>query len=143
MPHRAGAFEQRLDASCAENLEAQLQETLAKHIGFSVHCTLDEFEGFIAAYPEAEIIQLQVNYSDWKSPDFREHECIEIARAHGIPVIAMKPVKGGILAAPPQAVKDVLDEAMPDDPYATATLRCLRGGLSAESANPGVFRSHY
>lgn len=96
---------------------------LAKHIGFSAHCTPEELEGFIAAYPEAEIIQLQANYSDWESPEFRERECVEIARTHGIPVIAMEPVKGGILADPPQAVKDILDEAMPDDSYATAALR--------------------
>lgn len=96
---------------------------LAKHIGFSAHCTPDELEGFIAAYPEAEVIQLQANYNDWESPDFRERECVEIARTHGIPVIAMEPVKGGILADPPQSVKDILDETLPDDSYATAALR--------------------
>ena len=32
-------------------------------------------------------------------------------------------MKGGLLADPPQAVKDVLDEAMPNDSYATAALR--------------------
>lgn len=152
------------NCTCKEDLEAQLQETLAtlgidyldvylmhnlggtrtasfekydawefvkgvkerglaKHIGFSAHCTPEELEGFIAAYPEAEIIQLQANYSDWDSPDFRERECVELAHAHGFPVIAMEPVKGGILADPPQAVKDILDEAMPDDSYATAALR--------------------
>lgn len=152
------------NCTCKEDLEAQLQETLAtlgidyldvylmhnlggtrtasfekfdawefvksvkgrglaKHIGFSAHCTPEELEGFIAAYPEAEIIQLQANYSDWDSPDFRERECVELAHAHGFPVIAMEPVKGGILADPPQAVKDILDEAMPNDSYATAALR--------------------
>lgn len=152
------------NCTCKEDLEAQLQETLAtlgidyldvylmhnlggtrtasfekydawefvkgvkerglaKHIGFSAHCTPEELEGFIAAYPEAEIIQLQANYSDWDSPDFRERECVKLAHAHGFPVIAMEPVKGGILADPPQAVKDILDEAMPDDSYATAALR--------------------
>lgn len=106
-----------------EFVKSVKERGLAKHIGFSAHCTPEELEGFIAAYPEAEIIQLQANYSDWDSPDFRERECVELAHARGFPVIAMEPVKGGILADPPQAVKDILDEAMPDDSYATAALR--------------------
>ncbi len=96
---------------------------LAKHIGFSAHCTPEELEDFIAKYPEAEVVQLQVNYLDWDSPSFRERECVEIARAHGLPVVVMEPVKGGLLADPPQAVRDILDEALPNDSYATAALR--------------------
>lgn len=117
---RTASFE-KFDAW--EFVKSVKERGLAKHIGFSAHCTPEELEGFIAAYPEAEIIQLQANYSDWDSPDFRERECVELAYAHGFPVIAMEPVKGGILADPPQAVKDILDEAMPDDSYATAALR--------------------
>ena len=96
---------------------------LAKHIGFSAHCTPEELEKFIADYPEAEMVQLQVNYLDWDSPSFRERECVEIARAHGLPVAVMEPVKGGLLADPSKAVKAILDEAMPNDSYATAALR--------------------
>lgn len=117
---RTASFE-KFDAW--EFVKSVKERGLAKHIGFSAHCTPEELEGFIAAYPEAEIIQLQANYSDWDSPDFRERECVELAHAHCFPVIAMEPVKGGILADPPQAVKDILDEAMPDDSYATAALR--------------------
>lgn len=117
---RTASFE-KFDAW--EFVKSVKERGLAKHIGFSAHCTPEELEGFIAAYPEAEIIQLQANYSDWDSPDFRERECVELAHAHGFPIIAMEPVKGGILADPPQAVKDILDEAMPNDSYATAALR--------------------
>ncbi|MDO4289694.1 MAG: aldo/keto reductase [Eggerthellaceae bacterium] len=106
-----------------EFVKSVKERGLAKHIGFSAHCTPEELEGFIAAYPEAEVIQLQVNYLDWDSPAFRERECVEVARAHGIPVITMEPVKGGLLAEPPQAVRDILDEALPNDSYATAALR--------------------
>lgn len=117
---RTASFE-KFDAW--EFVKSVKERGLAKHIGFSAHCTPEELEGFIAAYPEAEIIQLQANYSDWDSPDFRERECVELAHAHGFSIIAMEPVKGGILADPPQAVKDILDEAMPNDSYATAALR--------------------
>ena len=96
---------------------------LAKHIGFSAHCTPEELEKFIADYPEAEIVQLQVNYLDWDSPSFRERECVEVARAHGLPIVVMEPVKGGLLADPSPAVKEILDERLPNDSYATAALR--------------------
>lgn len=96
---------------------------LAKHIGFSAHCTPEELEGFIASYPEAEVVQLQVNYADYDSATFRERECVEIAVKHGLPVIVMEPLKGGLLADPPASVKEIFDERMPDDSYATAALR--------------------
>ena len=96
---------------------------LARHIGFSAHCTPEELEGFIEKYPEAEIVQLQINYLDWNSPSFRERECVEVANAHGIPIIAMELVKGGLLAEPSPAVRAVLDEAFPADAYAVDALR--------------------
>lgn len=95
---------------------------LAKHIGFSAHCTPEELKSFLQKYPDAELVQLQVNYLDWDSPSFRERECVEIARRHNKPVIAMEPVKGGILADPPTSVREVLDEAFPGDTYAGAAL---------------------
>lgn len=95
---------------------------IAKHIGFSAHCTPEELEGFCKQFPEAEVVQLQVNYLDWDSHSFRERECVEVAKKHGFPVIAMEPVKGGILADPPEAVRVVLDKAFPGDTYAGAAL---------------------
>ena len=110
--NRTAAFE-KYDAW--EFVKSVKARGLARHIGFSAHCTPEELEDLIAAYPEAEVVQLQVNYLDWDSPSFRERECVEVARRHGKPVIVMEPVKGGILADPPQAVKDILDAGMPDD----------------------------
>lgn len=95
---------------------------LAKRIGFSAHCTPEELDGFCRQYPEAEVVQLQINYLDWDSPSFRERECVEVANKYGMPIIAMEPVKGGILADPPQAVREILDAAFPGDTYAGAAL---------------------
>ena len=127
--NRTAAFE-KFDAW--EFVKGVKERGLAKHIGFSAHCTPEELERFIAAYPEAELVQLQVNYLDWDSPSFCERECVEVAAAHGLPVVAMEPVKGGLLADPAPAVRAILDEALPNDSYATAALRF------AASA-PGVF----
>ena len=118
--NRTAAFEKY---DVWEFVKSVKERGLAKHIGFSAHCTPEELEGFIEAYPEAELIQLQVNYLDWDSPSFRERECVEVARAHGKPVVAMEPVKGGLLANPSPSVKKIIDEGLPNDSYATAALR--------------------
>lgn len=118
--------------NCWEFMKGVKKRGLAKHIGFSAHCTPDELRQFIAQYPEAEVVQLQVNYSDWESPFFQERECVQIAHEAGLPVVVMEPLKGGLLANPPAEVKAILDEKMPQDSYATAALRF------AASA-PGVF----
>ncbi len=106
-----------------EFMKSVKERGLAKHIGFSAHCTPEELETFIADYPEAELVQLQVNYLDWDSSSFRERECVEIANKYGKPIVVMEPVKGGLLADPNPEVKAILDEAMPNDSYATAALR--------------------
>ena len=118
--NRTQAFEKH---RAWEFMKSVKERGLAKHIGFSAHCTPEELEKFIADYPDAEVVQLQVNYLDWDSPSFRERECVEIAHAHGLPIIAMEPVKGGLLADPPADVKAILDEYLPDDSPATAALR--------------------
>ena len=115
-----------------EFMKSVKERGLAKHIGFSAHCTPEELEKFIADYPEAELVQLQVNYLDWDSPSFRERECVEVANAHGKPIVVMEPVKGGLLANPSETVRDILDEAFPNNSYATAALRFA-------ASVPGVF----
>lgn len=106
-----------------EFMKSVKERGLARHIGFSAHCTPEELEQFMADYPEAEVVQLQLNYLDWENPSFRERECMEVATKHGVPVIAMEPVKGGLLAQPSEAVRRILDEHLPNDSYASAALR--------------------
>lgn len=110
-----------------EFMRSVKERGLAKHIGFSAHCTPEELEGFLAQYPDAEVVQLQVNYLDWDNPAFRERECLDVARAHGKPVIAMEPVKGGILANPAPAARPILDAAFPGESYAAAALKFAAG----------------
>lgn len=126
---RTASFEK---FGCWEFVKSVKERGLAKHIGFSAHAMPDELESLIKQYPEAELIQLQVNYTDWDNPSFRERECVEVANRYNLPIVTMEPVKGGLLANPPAKVRAILDEAMPDDSYATAALRF------AASA-PGVF----
>ncbi|MBQ9593334.1 MAG: aldo/keto reductase, partial [Lachnospiraceae bacterium] len=39
-----------------------------RHIGFSFHSTPEELEEILIAHPEAEFVQLQINYADWEDP---------------------------------------------------------------------------
>ena len=98
-----------------------------RHLGFSFHAGADELEGILAAHPEAEFVQLQINYADWESPSIQSRRCLEVARAHGKPVIVMEPVKGGLLAAPPADVASVLEAAEPGASCASWAVRFAAG----------------
>ena len=87
---------------------------LIKHVGFSFHSTPEELDAILTAHPETEFVQLQINYADWDYPAVQSRRCYEVARSHGKPVIIMEPVKGGMLANPPESVQKILRDAEPD-----------------------------
>ena len=82
-----------------------------RHIGFSFHSTAEELERIIEAHPEAEFVQLQLNYADWEDPVVQSRRNYEVVRRAGLPIVVMEPVKGGLLADPPASVKAVFDRA--------------------------------
>ena len=98
-------------------------EGLIKHVGFSFHSTPEELEEILNAHPEMEFVQLQINYADWENPAVQSRRCYEVARAHGKPVIIMEPVKGGMLATPPEKVREVFEKAAPDASVASWAVR--------------------
>ena len=117
---------------CWSFAQEKKKEGLVKHVGFSFHSTPEELEEILKAHPEMEFVQLQINYADWEAPEHRSRECYEIARKHGKPVVIMEPVKGGLLATPPESVEKILKEA---DPEASCASWALRFAASHE----GVF----
>ena len=82
-----------------------------RHYGFSFHSTPEELDAILTAHPDAEFVQLQINYADWENPAIQSRGVYEVARKHGKPVIIMEPLKGGLLADPPKEVKEVLQSA--------------------------------
>ena len=96
---------------------------IVKHYGFSIHGTADELDAILTAHPDAEFVQLQINYADWESPAIQSRRCYEIARKHGKPAIVMEPVKGGMLANPPEQVMEILKKAEPDSTPSSWALR--------------------
>lgn len=94
-----------------------------KHVGFSFHSTPEELEEILRAHPEMEFVQLQINYGDWENPAVQSRACYEVARKYGKPVIVMEPVKGGMLATPPDAVRRIFEAANPDASCASWAIR--------------------
>lgn len=92
-------------------VQEKKKEGKIKHVGFSFHSTPEELEEILEKHPEMEFVQLQINYADWENPAIKSKECYEVARKHGKPVIIMEPVKGGMLANPPEQVQEVFKKA--------------------------------
>lgn len=98
-----------------------------RHVGFSFHSTAEELEEILIKHPEAEFVQLQINYADWNDHEVQSQKVYETARKYNKPVIIMEPVKGGLLADPPEEVKKILNEADPDASYASWAIRFAAG----------------
>ena len=100
---------------------------LIRHWGFSFHVDPALLEELLDAHPDAEFVQLQINYADWENPGVASRRNWEICRERGKPVMIMEPVKGGILADPIPAVREVLDSAGTGASYASWALRFAAG----------------
>ena len=105
----------------------QKAKGLIRHWGFSFHSDPELLEQLLQEHPEAEFVQLQINYADWENPGVNARRNLEICRAHGKPVIIMEPVKGGILANPIQPVREILQQADPNASCASWALRFAAG----------------
>ncbi|MDF1495517.1 aldo/keto reductase [Caproiciproducens sp. CPB-2] len=101
----------------------QRAKGLIRHVGFSMHDKPEALDEILTRHPEMEFVQLQINYADWDSPAVQSGKCFEVAKKHGKPVIIMEPVKGGLLANPPESVAEVLREGNPDASFASWALR--------------------
>lgn len=112
------------------------------HLGFSFHDSPELLEEILSAHPEVEFVQLQINYLDWDDPGIASGRCYEVARAHGLPVIVMEPVKGGALANVPAEAAALFAQARPGSTPASWALRfaaslpgvmCVLSGMSDEA----------
>ena len=90
------------------------KEGLIRHLGFSFHDTPELLDQILTEHPEAEFLQLQINYADWENPDVQSRACYEVARKHGKPVVIMEPVKGGTLASLPEEAEAVFKGIRPE-----------------------------
>ena len=99
------------------------EEGLIRHFGFSFHDTADVLDQILTAHPEAEFVQLQLNYADWENDNVQSRLCYEVARKHNTPVIVMEPVKGGNLANMPGEASRLFKSREPDKSIASWAMR--------------------
>lgn len=94
---------------------AQEQKAAGKirYVGFSIHDDAECLDRLLTAHPEMDFVQLQVNYLDWDDPKFDAKRLMEVAAAHGKPVIIMEPARGGVLCKMPEDIAGILEEAKP------------------------------
>ena len=104
-------------------VKEQKEKGLIKHWGFSFHATPDILDEILTAHPDAEFVQLQLNYADWENPDVTARANYEVARKHGKSIVVMEPVKGGALANPPEAVRNIFTAVDSDASYASWAIR--------------------
>ena len=94
-------------------VKEQKELGLVKHWGFSFHDSPEFLDELLTKHPDAEFVQLQINYADWENEKVRSRECYEVARRHGKMITVMEPVKGGKLANPVDSIREIFEEARP------------------------------
>lgn len=108
-------------------------------MGLSFHDTADMLEQVLTDHPEVDFVQLQINWLDWSSPTIQSGKCYEVAKAHGKPVVAMEPIKGGTLANLPKQAALELSRVAPGSTPAELAIRyaaslddvmCVLSGMS-------------
>lgn len=99
------------------------EQGVIRRWGFSFHAGPERLERLLTTYPDIDFIQLQINYADMDEAKVQARANYEVAYAHGVPFTVMEPVKGGSLATPPRAVRELFDAANPDASYASWAIR--------------------
>ncbi len=112
-----------------------------RHIGFSFHGGPELLDRLLAEHPEAEFVQLQLNYADWENPKVQSRAVYEVARKHGKLITVMEPVKGGHLADPGREIRELMRSVDPDASPASWAIRfvaSLEGILTVLSGMSNV-----
>lgn len=113
-------WKKMLELGVVDFLEQCHREGKFRWFGFSFHDEYEAFEEIIRAR-DWDFCQIQLNYMDQNiQAGLRGHD---LALELGIPLIVMEPVKGGLLAQPPE---EVLEPLRALDPNATPSSWAMR-----------------
>jgi uncharacterized protein len=105
----AGQFEKMKQLGLLEKMEEAKRQGRIRHIGFSFHDIQPVFKEIIDYY-DWDMTQIQYNYMDTAAQATTNG--LEYAHSKGIAVVIMEPLKGGMLANPPQEALDLMQSAV-------------------------------
>lgn len=123
----AGSWKKVVEFDSFDFVRKKKDEGRIRHIGFSFHDRADLLDEILAAHPEVEFVQLQINYMDWDNAGIQSGKCYETVRRHGRRVLVMEPVKGGTLANVPEKAEALLKKHSPDLSVPSWALRFAAG----------------
>ena len=102
-------FEKFRACNAYETAFALKEEGKVRHVGLSFHDRAEVLNEILTAYPQVEVVQIQLNYVDFEDAAIQSRLCYEVCRKHGKPIIVMEPVKGGTLVNLPEDAHAVLE----------------------------------
>ena len=102
-------FEKFRACNAYETAFALKEEGKVRHVGLSFHDRAEVLDEILTAYPQVDVVQIQLNYVDFEDAAIQSRLCYEVCRKHGKPIIVMEPVKGGTLVNLPEDAHAVLE----------------------------------
>jgi len=112
------------NAKSFEYVKNMKEKGIAKRIGFSFHDKAELLEKVLEKYGDLlDVVQIQLNYLDWEDPSIESGKCYELCVKHGLDVIVMEPLKGGVLINSPDSIQDEFKKFNPDKSIASFALR--------------------
>lgn len=107
-----------------EYVKKMKEKGIAKKIGFSFHDTSDLLEKVLDKYANIlDVVQLELNYLDWKDRAIEASKCYELCVKHGLDVYVMEPLKGGVIINPNDEIKNEFNKFNPNKSIASFALR--------------------
>ena len=113
-------------------------EGRVREAGFSYHDSPELLDAILTRYPTIDFVQLQISYIDWLHTPIQARACYETARRHGKPVVAMCPLKGGMLADLPAEAARLLRYMRPEWRPAAWALRYVASLEGVERVLSGM-----
>lgn len=112
-----GKYEKMMEFDAISFVEEKRREGKIRNVGFSFHDDKAFLEKMLNTH-DWDFCQLQLNYYDWNN--FKAEELYKLTEEKNVPVIVMEPIRGGSLANPPKAVREIFKEVNDNEPAAWA-----------------------
>lgn len=100
------------------------EKGIARKIGISFHDNSQLLEKVLDKYGEIlDVALLELNYLDWEDPTIESHKCYDLCVKHGLDVLVMEPLKGGVIVNQSDEIKKDFKEFNPEKSIASFAMR--------------------